>query len=442
MSREPEILAGLDVGTTKIAVIVAERDGRSQTARIIGIGTAPAQGIRKGVIVDFNKAARSIKRAMFETQMMIGVKVNSATVSFSGTEIQSLISHGMICVGRVARPVTIDDIKRVIEAAQSELNVPNNMFALHTIPAKYSIDNNAGIDDPIGMTGLRLEMELQTIIVPKNVIQNVVNCVEDAGVNVNGVLIKPLASALGSLTQDEMNRGVISICIGGGTTSVAFYLDGHPIRMAVVPIGGNHITNDLSYVLRLPMKAAEKLKEKLFSDGSEILQLDNGDLHRSETINVDAAIEVISCRLEELFVVHVAPLIASLGAVMFPGGVVLSGGVSKTQGIDGFVSDILKLPVRIGMPLDYRIMPKGCHDSSYINLDGVLRYILTKEKNPYRFIEADISELGPREYFIDKTKPNKGDKSKGKGKSPPVAPLGELVKRIRKTIAKTFEELF
>ncbi|MCL1940969.1 MAG: cell division protein FtsA [Synergistaceae bacterium] len=432
MNREPEILAGLDVGTTKIAVIVAERDGPH--AQIIGIGTAPARGIRKGVIVNFEEAVRSIRRAVRETQIMVGLKVNSATVSFSGTEIQSLVSRGMVSLGRVTRPVTANDIERVIEAAQSELVVPANMFALHTIPTKYSIDSNAGIDDPIGMTGLRLEMELQTVTVPNTVIQNIVNCVQAADVNVEGILVKPLASALGSLTQDEMDRGVISICIGGGTTSLAFYSEGRPIKMSVIPIGGDHITNDLAYVLQLPIGTAEKLKEKLFSDGEEILEFENSDMHRNETVSMDTAIKVISCRLEELFVNDIVPMIESFGSAMFPGGVVLSGGVSKTPGIDEFVSDILKLPVRIGVPLDYRVMPKGCHDSSYVNLDGVLRYILTKEKNPYRFIETPISNLDPRGYI---SHPNRNGNT-GENKNPRVATLGVLVEKLK----VVFKDLF
>jgi len=438
VNREPEILAGLDVGTTKIAVIVAERESRSQAAQIIGIGTAPAQGIRKGVIVNFEQAARSIRRAVRETQIMVGVKVDAATVSFSGMEIQSLVSHGMVSLGRIPRPVITNDIDRVIEAAQSELVVPANMFALHTIPAKYSIDSNTGIDDPIGMTGLRLEMELQTITVPNTVIQNIVNCVQAAEVNVEGILVKPLASSLGSLTQDEMDRGVISICMGGGTTSLAFYSEGCPIKMTVIPIGGDHITNDLARFLRLPIKKAEKLKENLFSENNEMLELENSDLHRNEPINTDVAVEVISCRLEELFIDHVIPLITSFGADMFPGGVVLSGGVAKTPGIDELVSDILKLPVRIGVPLDYRVMPKGCHDSCYINLDGVLRYVMAKEKNPYRFIETPLSQLElPPKGFLSRVskpgfKPSVGNKSKS------VARLGVIVEKIKLTIKDLF----
>jgi len=435
VNREPEILAGLDVGTTKIAVIVAEREAHSQAAQIIGIWTAPAQGIRKGVIVNFEQAARSIRKAVREIQNMLRLTINSATVSFSGTEIQSLISRGMVSLGRVTRPVMTNDIERVIEAAQSELRVPTDMFALHTIPTKYSIDNNAGIDDPIGMTGLRLEMELQTVIVPKNVVKDVVNCVQTAGVNVKGILVKPLASALGSLTQDEMDRGVISVCIGGGTTSLAFYSEGRPIKMSVIPIGGDHITNDLAYILRLPIGIAEKLKEKLFSNENEILELESSDLHRNENINTDTAIEVISCRLEELFVDKIAPLIAPLGASMFPGGVVLSGGVSKTPGIDDLVSDVLKLPVRIGVPLDYRVMPKGCHDSSYVNLDGVLRYIMTKEKKPYRFIETPISQLEvPPPSGGSLFRSNKSGENQGKS----VAKIGVIVEKIKTTIKDLF----
>lgn len=396
VSREPDILVGLDVGTTKIAVIVAERDVRSQSVRMIGIGSEPSQGIRKGLIVNLEQAARSVRRAVRMTENMVGFHLSSATVSFSGTGIESVVSSGMVSLGRAApRPVSENDIERVIEAAQSDVKIPASMFALHTIPVKYSIDGSSGIDDPLGMTGVRLEMELQTVTVPTTVAQNIVNCVESAGINVEGILVKPLASALGALTRDEMDRGAISLCIGGGTTGLAFYLDGKPIKMSVIPIGGDHITNDLAYVFHLPLGEAEALKQKLFTEADDQLTVE-GEANRRNPINPDAAIEVISCRLEELLVEHVSPLIAEYGASTFPGGVVLSGGVAKTPGIEVLVSDILKLPARIADPLDYYQMPMGRSDSSYINVTGIVRYVLAKERNPYSFIEAPVSQLGVR----------------------------------------------
>ncbi|NCC58722.1 MAG: cell division protein FtsA, partial [Synergistales bacterium] len=195
MYKEPEILVGLDLGTSKIAVVVAERDSRFQEAQIIGVGYAPSQGIRKGLIINLEQAVRSVRHAVKDAENMVGFEISEATVSFSGIDVASVTSRGMISLGRTPRQVSISDVERVIEAAQSELSIPSNRVTLHTIPVKYSIDGNSGIDDPLGMTGIRLEMELQSVIIPTTVVQNIINCVETAGVEVNGLVIKSLASA-------------------------------------------------------------------------------------------------------------------------------------------------------------------------------------------------------------------------------------------------------
>ena len=209
---------------------------------------------------------------------MVGFEIDEATVAGSGIDATSITSRGMVSLGRVPRQVGIQDIERVIEAAQSELSVPSNRVTLHTIPVKYSLDGNSGIDDPLGMTGIRLEIELQSVIVPTSVIQNIINCVESAGLNVNGLVIKSLASALGSLTDEETRTGAVSLCVGGGTTGVALFSDGRPVRLTVIPIGGDHITNDLAYVLKIPISKAENIKHQIS------LILDEND----DTVEVEA----------------------------------------------------------------------------------------------------------------------------------------------------------
>lgn len=306
MYREPEIIVGLDLGTSKIAVVVAERDSRFQDAQIIGIGLAPSQGIRKGLIVNLEQAIQSVRMAVQDAEKMVGFEIGEATVAFSGIDAASVTSRGMVSLGRVPRQVGIQDIERVIEAAQSELAVPSNRVTLHTIPVKYSLDGNSGIDDPLGMTGIRLEIELQSVIAPTSVIQNIINCVESAGITVNGLVIKSLASALGSLTDEEMRTGAVSICIGGGTTGVAMFADGRPVRLSVIPIGGDHITNDLAYVLKIPISKAEEIKQQvsLFpEENKEALEVEARG--RTKTLNAEDVVDVISCRLEELLVDYV-----------------------------------------------------------------------------------------------------------------------------------------
>lgn len=257
VKREPEIIVGLDLGTTKTAVVVAERDENLRDPQIIGIGQAKSLGIRKGMIINLEQAVESVKAALRDAESMVGFGIEEVTVAFSGIDFTSVISRGMVSLGRTPRQVTIQDVERVIEAAQSELAVPPNRYTLHTIPVKYSIDGNSGIDDPLGMTGIRLEIELQSVIVPSSVMQNVVNCIERAGVSVKGLVVKSLSTAMGALTNEEKQSGVISLSVGGGVTTVAMFTDGRPVKLGIIPIGGDHITNDLAYVLKIPISKAE-----------------------------------------------------------------------------------------------------------------------------------------------------------------------------------------
>ncbi|GHV32992.1 cell division protein FtsA [Synergistales bacterium] len=390
MPRDSNTLIGLTVGTTKISVIVAERDSRFRDAvQIIGVGSAPSMGIRKGLIVNLEKAIQSVKRARKEAENMVGFPLTRAVVSFSADDVSSVPSKGIVSLGGTPRQIRLDDVERVIEDAQSQLSIPRNEISLHTIPVSYSIDGSIGIDDPLGMTGTRLAMDLQTVTVPSPYIQNVINCAEGAGIHVEGLVVKPLSAALGALTEEEMRAGVISICIGGGTTSLAFYRDGRPTKVVIIQIGGDHITNDLANVLRLTLKKAEELKKRLFSaDDENFIILDgSGNAGKTIQIETDKAIDIIRCRLDELFTEHVLAQIPEHNPELFPAGIVLSGGVAKTPDIDNFLMDIFKMPVRVAEPEDYYEMPPGRNDASYVNAVGTIKYILSKERSSYRFID-------------------------------------------------------
>jgi len=437
MYKEPEILVGLDLGTSKISVVIAERDSRFQEAQIIGVGYAPSQGIRKGLIINLEQAVRSVRHAVKDAENMVGFEISEATVSFSGIDVASVTSRGMISLGRTPRQVSISDVERVIEAAQSELSIPSNRVTLHTIPVKYSIDGNSGIDDPLGMTGIRLEMELQSVIIPTTVVQNIINCVETAGVEVNGLVIKSLASALGALTDEETRAGVISLCIGGGTTGVALYTDGRPVKLSIIPIGGDHITNDLAYVMKIPISKAEEIKKmvSLAPEGDEE-ELDVDVRGKTKTFNIREASEVVNCRLEELFGEHVIHQLSDYTLHMFPAGVVLSGGVAKTPGIEFFASELMNLPVRIAEPLDMYQMPPGRNDCEYTTVAGIVRYMTSKERNPYRFIETPISQLRSGSSFGPLQPPP------GKNARKPANLSREGFRGVVEYIKKSVKELF
>ena len=388
MHRETDILVGLSVGTTKVTVIVAGRDPRYQdSVQVIGVGCSPSRGISKGVIVNLNEATESVLNAVRDAENIVGQKLSSAVVAFNSLEVNSVMTEGMVALGgREPSRVEIPDLERVIEAAQSRLSLSKNTLSVHTIPVRYFLDDRS-VDEPLNMTGMRLEMALQTVSVPKTYVQNVITCVEDARIHVEGLVIKPLASSLGALTNEEMRIGIVSLSIGGGSTGLVLYQAGRPFKIQSFPIGGDHITNDLAGGLRISLKKAEELKKRLFTEDEETL--------RREGIDVGLALDVICARVEELFEDHVREALREYKPQLFPGGVVLSGGVARTPGIAEMLSDILKMPARIANPGELYSMPPGREDPSYVSAAGLLRYLLYRRRYPHLFIEPPQTELLP-----------------------------------------------
>lgn len=388
--NEPELIVGLDLGTSKITVVVAERDLNDDGAQIIGVGQAPSNGIRKGMIVNLEQAVRSIRQAVSDAQNMVGQEIKEVTVSFGGGGVTNIRSKGMVSLGRVARAVMNLDIERVIEAAQADVAVPANQVVLHTIPVEYSLDGNAGIDDPLGMTAMRLDIQLQSIIVPFSTIQNVLNCVEKAGLETVGLVLKPLSSALGVLSPEESLAGAAVVDIGGGTTSVAVYSDGRPKYLSMLPIGGDHISNDVGSVLKLPLNKAEEIKKEISifdapESNEESIDFVSND--REYSVAKIDLFEIIRCRIEELFDVLVRPEIKASNVSMLPAGIILTGGVSKTEGIDAFLLDLMDLPVRAALPVDATRMPPGRNTQEYSSAAGIIRYILERERDPFRYLD-------------------------------------------------------
>ena len=382
--NEPELLAGLDLGTSKVTVVVAERESDGESAQIIGVGQAPSNGIRKGLIVNLDQAVKSVRQAVSDAQNM---------VSFGGGDVTNIRSKGMVSLGRSPRPVMQLDIERVIEAAQADVSVPANQSILHTIPVEYSLDGNIGIDDPLGMTAMRLDIQLQSIIVPTATIQNVMNCVDKAGLDVAGLVIKPLSAALGVLSPEDALAGAVAIDMGGGTTSVAVFSDGRPKHLGLLSVGGDHITNDVGSVLKLPLNKAEEIKKQIsvftppedpdetvdFVYNSRNYSVSRMDLH-----------EIIRCRLEELCDTLIRPEIKAAGISMLPAGIIITGGVSRTEGLDALLLDMMDLPARAAAPLDANRMPPGRNTQEYSSAAGIIRYVLEKERYPLRYLDNQM----------------------------------------------------
>lgn len=394
---EPELLVGLDLGTSKITVIVAERESDAEGAQIIGVGQAPSNGIRKGLIVNLDQAVRSVRQAVMDAQTMVGQDFSEVTVSFGGGEMNSIRSKGMVSLGRTPRPVMQLDIERVIDAAQADVVVPTNQSILLTIPIEYSLDGNSGIDDPLGMNAMRLDIEVQSIIVPTATIQNVLNCVNRAGLEVDSLVIKPLTAALGVLTPEDALAGAAVVDIGGGTTGIAVFADGRPKHLALLPIGGDHITNDLGSVLRLPLNKAEELKRSVTLhqdfEPDEMLSFK----HSSKEYNVSRQdlYDIVRSRFEELTDELVRPQIKKAKITQLPGGILLTGGVSKTEGIDDFMLEEMDLSSRIAMPLDSNKMPPGRNTQEFSSAAGIIKYVLARERDRYRYLDNPI--IGSRQ---------------------------------------------
>jgi cell division protein FtsA len=393
--RESEYLVGLDLGTSKITVVVAEREGPYGEAQIIGIGQAPSNGIRRGQIVNIDQTVKSLRRAIDDAENMVGENLSEATVAFSGANIQSVKTNGMISLGKAPRSVIPFDIERVIEAAQTDLSVPGGKKILHTIPIEYSLDGTSGIDDPLGMAGMRLNIELMSIIVPVAIVQNVKNCVMRAGLDVSGLVIKPLASALGTLTPEESVVGSAVVDFGGGTCGVSVFFEGRPKHLAVVPVGGDHITNDIAVVMKIPTNKAEELKKDmaLFSDPAATEgpnDLDFEYMGRNYTCSLDKLTDVVQCRVDELFSLYVKDEIAASGVASLPGGMIITGGGSKSAGIDQYLSKIVNMPVRVSLPLDYSRMPPSRNGVEYTCAAGIIRYVLEKERDPLKYIDSSF----------------------------------------------------
>ena len=423
--KSDSLLVGLSMGTTKTTMIVAERDrDYPDSLHIIGFGEAPSRGISRGVIVNIQEAQQSITKALQDAQGMTGIssrKLSNVVVAFNAMDIKSEPSHGMITLGtRDSKSVMREDLNRLIGRAREDLNVNlrNNLYSLHMIPTSYELDGRP-VDEPLGMNGNRLDMWLQTVAVPMNYVKNVRDCVRKAGLEVKGLILKPLASSLGAVYDEEMRSGCISVCIGGGTTGIVLYRGGRAFRVINIPIGGDHIKSDLATVLHMHPMDAERLKKIIFTTDSDIL--------RSEGVDVDLATQVILARIEELFGDYIRAALAECTPQHFPNGIILSGGVSETPGIDMLLSNILQMPVRkVNEPI-YQLS-YGRDHPSYVSAAGILKYCVIRENDPYVFIDSDQFDSRSHEHDSEDTdsedeeereEPYNTPVTRGRGKNKP-----------------------
>ncbi|MBP6629521.1 MAG: cell division protein FtsA [Kofleriaceae bacterium] len=350
--KSNEIIVGLDIGTTKIACIAGEvtDDGID----IIGIGTAPSRGLRRGVVVNIDATVAAIQQAVDEAENMAGCEITTVYAAISGAHVRGLNSHGIVAVKD--KEVREADVARVIEAAKA-VAIPMDREVLHVLPQQYLIDDQDGIRDPLGMAGVRLEAKVHIVTTAVTSAQNVVKCANRCGLQVADIVLEPLASAQAVLEDDEKELGVAVVDIGGGTCDLVVYADGAIVHTAVLPLGGGHVTNDIATVLRTPLESAERIKRKygcatrdLVEEG-ETMEVPSVGGRGPRVLPRLSLVEVIEPRIEEIFE-HVRKELMRSG--YFDGlaaGVVLTGGATAMEGMQEVGEHVLRLPTRRGLPI-------------------------------------------------------------------------------------------
>ena len=351
-SLNNQLIVGLDIGTSKVVCIVAERnlDG---VVDIIGIGMHPTRGLKKGVVVNIESTVQSIQRAVEEAELMAGCQIRSVYVGIAGSHIRSMNSHGIVAIRD--REVLQPDIDRVIDAAQA-VAIPADQKILHILPQEFLIDEQEGVKEPLGMSGVRLEAKVHLVTCAVNAVQNIEKCVKRCGLEVENVILEQLASGYSVLTEDEKDLGVCLCDIGGGTTDIAVFTDGAIRHTAVIPIAGDQVTNDIAMALRTPTPNAEDIKIKYgcavtsLAGENETIKVASVGGRQDRDLSRQSLADVIEPRYDELFTLIQAELQRSGFEDLVAAGIVLTGGTSKMEGVVELAEEIFHMPVSIGKP--------------------------------------------------------------------------------------------
>lgn len=352
MAKKDNIVVGLDIGTTKICAIVGEKtkDG----VEIIGIGTHPSKGLRKGVVVNIESTVESIRKAVEEAELMAGCEVNRVYCGIAGGHIRAFNSHGVIAIKN--REITQADIDRVIEAAQAVV-IPPDREVIHVIPQEYIVDDQEGIQEPLGMIGIRLEVKVHIVTAAVTSAQNIVKCANKGGLDVEDIVLQQIASSEAVLNADEREIGVVLVDIGGGTTDIALYHNGTIKYTTVISLGGNQVTGDISVGLRTPAGEAEKLKKEFGCAMTAMISKDDTiDVqsvggNKSRTVSRYMLCEIIEPRLEEIFQLVKREIMKSGYESLISSGIVLTGGTAAMDGVTELAEQVFNLPVRRGLPI-------------------------------------------------------------------------------------------
>ncbi|HEX3427394.1 MAG TPA: cell division protein FtsA [Candidatus Limnocylindrales bacterium] len=376
MEREA-VLVGIDVGTSKVCTLIGEvsRDGRMT---IMGHGTVASSGLKKGVVVNIDQTVRSIAESVERAERLSGWKIDRAFVSVGGQHVQSLNSPGQVAVSGQRKEVTREDVNRAVEVARA-VSIPSNEVVLHVERRGFTVDGQEGVKDPLGMSALRLEVEVHIVTAAATAVQNLSKCVNASGVKIDELVASALASADAVLSETEKDLGVAVADIGAGTIDLAMFSEGSPLRTAVLPIGGNNVTNDLALGLKTSLQVAEELKIQhgtcnlaSVTDDEEITVSVLGE-DAGRTIQRREACEIIEARMRETFELMRGEM-ARGGAGMLPAGIILTGGGAQLAGAAELAREVLQMPVRIAGPLGIGGLIDTIQNPAYSTAVGLLQW--------------------------------------------------------------------
>jgi cell division protein FtsA len=407
--NEDNIFVGLDIGTTKIATVVARLD-ENNILNIVGVGTHPSDGLRRGVVINIDKTVESIKKSIEQAELMAGYKINSVFAGIAGDHIRSINSKGVIAVGGKDRVISQSDVDRVVDAAKA-IALPMDRQIVHILTQEFIVDDQDGIKNPIGMAGTRLECEVHIVTASSASIQNIVNCAQKAGYDVDEIVLEPYASSLAVLDNDELDLGVAIMDIGGGTTDLAIFFDGSIRFTSVIGLGGQHVTADLSHGLRTPMEQAEEIKKKYgyalqsMVEEDEIIRVLGIHGRAPREISRGVLCAIIQPRMEEIFSLSMNELERSGMYDSLGAGVVLTGGASLLPGSVELAEKTMGLPVKVGLPVVKGGLAETVKSPMYATGVGLIQYALNRQSEGKQQGKEDSSfeRLFQRikEYFED-----------------------------------------
>jgi cell division protein FtsA len=386
MSAKSDLLVGLDIGTTKICAVVGE--STAEGVDIVGIGMSPSTGLRKGVVVNIEQTVQSIKKALEEAELMAGCEIRNVYAGIAGSHIMGFNSHGVIAVK--GGEVTQKDVDRVIDAAKA-VAIPLDRELIHILPQEFIVDDQRGIEDPLGMAGVRLEVKVHIVTGAVSSAQNIIRSCHRAGLDVSDIVLESLASAQAVLTEEEQELGVALVDIGGGTTDLSIFCNDSIKHISVLALGGTNLTNDIAFGLRTPMSSAEKIKVKHscalaeMVQNNEIIEVPSVGDREPRQLSRRVLAEICEPRAEEILSLVDQELVRSGYKTMVGAGVVLTGGTALIEGISDLGEQVFNLPTRVGYPRGIGGLKDVVMNPKYSTAVGLLLYGANKQKTDHRF---------------------------------------------------------